>query len=227
MGSLLVFLEGDRFVAVMNRDDDISRVEGGVREFPGGVLAPIDVRSGGSWIGVNKDNVAGFLLNRYDECSLANKKSRGGIVLDVLAQGGFDLCVSYVGKMDLSCYMPFSLVLCDGKRLVKFDFNGVELLKEEVVLRDYYVLTSSSIDEDSVKKWRYDRFDEWYHGDREIINGLPKFNLLQVVGKEDYSVMVKRSKVSTLSVTKILFGNETLDMQYLALNDIKNLIVNE
>ena len=227
MCTLLILRKDKEIIAVMNRDDEKIRSEEGIREFDGGVLSPVDIRSGGTWVGVNKDNVSGFLLNRYDKCEIKTKKSRGEIVLNVLAQGGFANCASFATKMDLSSYMPFILVLLSNDKIIKFDWNGQELLKNEFELKEYYVLTSSSIEEEVVKKWRYDRFDEWYKGDREFVKGLPKFNLLQVKGHEDFSVMVEREKVFTISITKVSFVERKVDIQYLPRAEIEKLIVND
>jgi len=227
MCTLLILRKNKEVIAVMNRDDEKIRREEGVREFEGGVLSPVDVRSGGTWVGVNKNNVSGFLLNRYDKCEIKIKKSRGEIVLNALAKGGFENCSSFVGEMDLSSYMPFILVLLSNDKIVKFDWNGQKLLKNEFDLKDYYVLTSSSIKEEMVKKWRYDRFDEWFNGDREFLNGLPKINLLQVKGYEDYSVMVERKNVFTISITKVRFDEGQVDMQYLPRSKIEKIIVND
>jgi len=211
----------------MNRDDEKVRVEEGVSEFDSGVLSPVDVRSGGTWVGVNKIGVSGFLLNRYDKCEIQSKKSRGEIVLNVLAQGGFDKCVSFVDSLDLSSYMPFILVLYFDGSVAKFDWNGQALLKNEFELGGHYVLTSSSLEEKKVKKWRYDSFDKWYQGDREFIDGVPKFNLLQVKGHEHYCVMVERQKVCTLSITKFCFESGKVDIKYLSREEIENIIVSE
>lgn len=227
MCTLLILRKNDQVIAVMNRDDLKERVEEGVKEFDGGVLSPVDIRSGGSWFGVNKEKVCGFLLNRYDKCDIEIKKSRGEIVLKVLAKGDFEECGVFVEKMDLSCYMPFCLVLFDGVRIFKFDWNGKELEKQETILDDYFVLTSSSLNEDEVKKWRYERFDEWNLEGRKFVGGLPLFNLLQVKGHEDYSVMVKRPKICTLSITKVCFDSDRVDIEYLPREEIEKLIVND
>lgn len=227
MCTLLILRQDEKLVAVMNRDDDKARIEENVREFEGGVLAPIDVRSGGSWTAINSDRVAGFLLNRYDKCEIKSKRSRGEIVLNVLANGGFEECVSFVKSADLSCYMPFVLVLLNSEQLVKFDWNGQKLSENKIELGDYYVLTSSSIEEEVVKKYRYDRFDEWYGGDRDFVNELPKFNVTQIKDRQDYSVMVEREKVQTLSIVKVCLDKEEVDMQYLPRSEIEKLIISQ
>ena len=227
MCTLLIIKQDDKIIAVMNRDDDKTRLEEAPIEFEGGVLAPLDVRSGGSWVGRNWHNVAGFLLNRYDVCEVGNKRSRGEIVLRVLASGAFEDCVLFVQKMDLQCFMPFSLVLFDGMNICRFDWNGASLSREDRVLDDYFVLSSSSIKADDILQWRYDSFDEWNQGGRKFVGDLPVFNLLQVKGYEDYSVMVEREKVCTLSVTKLCFDSEGVAMTYLPRGEIKGLIVNE
>ncbi|MBL6664317.1 MAG: NRDE family protein [Rickettsiales bacterium] len=227
MCTLLILKQDDNAIAVMNRDDAKVRFEEAPREFEGGVSSPVDVRSGGTWIGVNKNNVSGFLLNRYDECEVDNKKSRGEIVLKVLAEGRFESCVSCVGKMDLGCFMPFSLVLFDGVRICRFDWNGSILSKEDLVLEDYFVLTSSSLKTKEIQQWRYERFNDWNKGGRKFVGDLPLFNVLQVKGCEDYSVMVERPSVCTLSITKLCFNSERVDIEYLPREEIIELIVND
>ena len=56
---------------------------------------------------------------------------------------------------------------------------------------------------------------------------LPLFNLLQLKGHEDYCVMVEREKVCTLSITKLCFDSDGVDMNYLPRKEIEKLIINE
>lgn len=225
MCTLTILKQDDNILAVMNRDDDKNRQEGEVKDL-GSVKCPIDLRSGGTWIGINNDGVSGFLLNRYDEHHIEHKISRGEIVPKVLDNGNVDDCIAFFKKMNLEKYTPFCLVLLSHETLVKFDWNGANLTQENIDLQQYYVLTSSSLKEQEVKQWRYGQFDEWWRSDKRFVNGIPTFNLKQMKGFEEYSVMVLRDKVCTLSLTKITLSKNKAQMHYLSGNEIQNLIIN-
>ncbi len=71
--------DSDRFILTMNRDDAAVRVEAPPREARTNdiaYLSPIDVRSGGTWIGVNAQGIGACLLNRYDPRAAAAVKPR-------------------------------------------------------------------------------------------------------------------------------------------------------
>lgn len=228
MCTLLILRDGDEVVATMNRDDEFSRIEGDVKNFLTNVTAPIDVRSQGSWVALNKNNVAAFLLNSYEDYQPKNLKSRGEIVLRALANGDLDQCLNFVrNDFDFKNFRPFHLHLLKGFSLFKFSFDGNDLTEQEIIIDDYYVTTSSSIKEKEVKEFRFLMFEKWQQQGRKLIDKIPQFNLLQNKGQEDYAVMVKRPKVGTLSISQIFMKNNQSILRYLPQKQFKDFVINE
>ena len=51
----------------------------------GPILAPIDLRAGGTWLGLNADGVFAAVTNRRSVFVDSDRRSRGDLVLDALA----------------------------------------------------------------------------------------------------------------------------------------------
>ncbi len=103
-------------VVAANRDEDLSRPaeppsvwdNGGVR-----VLAPRDLRAGGTWLGVNAFGVFVAITNRFTRSPNPAARSRGQLVLDALRAGSAADAAQRVGAEDPRVHNPFHLVLAD------------------------------------------------------------------------------------------------------------------
>lgn len=216
MCTLVIVKNNQKIVATMNRDDSKSRHENPITTFNNSTLSPVDIRSGGTWIGLNRDHhIAGFLLNRYDDYTPKNKVSRGSIVLDILANGDFQSCDNFI-KNDFqpTHYPPFTFLLLSNNNAIKYDWNGQKLASEIIEISDHYSLTSSSLDETAVKEYRNNAFKQWVIDGKKTYKNIPTYNLFQEKEKEDYGVFVERDKVCSLSITQITLEKDDSTIAY-------------
>lgn len=106
-------------VVAANRDEALARpaqepqltTHRGVR-----IVAPKDVRAGGTWIGVNAAGLFVALTNRFGANSSSEARSRGMLVLDMLAQPSLDAAVDTAAELAPGDYNAFHLVLADTHR---------------------------------------------------------------------------------------------------------------
>ena len=119
-------------VIAANRDEFYDRPSEGpaIRRTAGGtVLAPLDLREGGTWLGVNSRGVFAALTNRRAETDpRTDRRSRGLLVMDALEAGSaaeaadrIEERVSEGSARDSSrsstgAYNPFNLFIADLER---------------------------------------------------------------------------------------------------------------
>jgi uncharacterized protein with NRDE domain len=102
-----------------NRDEMLDRAAlGPSRHWPDRpeVVAGIDELSGGSWLGVNDHGVVAAVLNRTGSLGpLADKRSRGELVLEALDHADAGDAAGALGDIDPSAYRTFNLVIADNR----------------------------------------------------------------------------------------------------------------
>jgi len=134
MCTLAVALGVDRrwpLVVAANRDERLARPaeSWALRELPGGArgAAPRDVEAGGTWIGVGAQGLFAALTNyhvpdrRFPDPS---RRSRGELVLAVLAAGSLDAARRAVQALDAGRWNPFHLVASDGRDAFLWRHDG-------------------------------------------------------------------------------------------------------
>src|SRR3989338_323314 len=160
-------------VVAMNRDglnDRLEKPPSFLSEYPV-VFAPEDVKSGGTWIGVNEYKLFAALTNGYqpDRELIANNRSRGILVLDVLKKArNPQEAIELVNKQCSENYENsedrfkfFNLFLLSADEAFLLKYNGktdVEELKAGTFF--HY---SSGYDDGLVKKLREGRLNELFH----------------------------------------------------------------
>lgn len=105
-------------VLAANRDEMANRAwEPPARHWPDRphVVAGHDKQAGGSWMGVNDDGVAAAILNRAGTLgSLANKRTRGELVLEALDHADASAAAEAMSGLDPDAYRPFNLIVADN-----------------------------------------------------------------------------------------------------------------
>jgi uncharacterized protein with NRDE domain len=145
-----------------NRDEFYERPSEGpelIQILPVAVLAPKDLRGGGTWIGAAQGKWFVGLTNQDDCEMLMGKKSRGHVVRDVLLMGDHRQAACYLSKINPHDYNPFNLVFgrpgvlftCkvhhsapveleevkDGVTIISNDCSGAEkYFRREAAVRD-------------------------------------------------------------------------------------------
>jgi len=101
-----------------NRDEYLDRPAEGPalrtgRDGP--LLAPLDLRAGGTWWGLNRSGVFAALTNRPSASPDSSRRSRGQLVLDALAAPSARAGAEAVAALGPDLYNPFNLFLADGR----------------------------------------------------------------------------------------------------------------
>lgn len=113
-----------------NRDEFFDRPSEGpaLRPTPTGpIVAPLDVRAGGTWFGVNAQGVFAALTNRPCADADPNRKSRGHVVTDALAAGTAKEAAERLTAIGSGIHNPFNAFVADGQDAfaLVYDERGV------------------------------------------------------------------------------------------------------
>src|SRR6516225_1952760 len=92
-------------------------------------IAPVDPRSGGSWIGVNEFGVSVCLLNGKNASDrMLAVRSRGLIVRDLIWADSARECALWLNQIDLSRVAPFTVLLLQPEMPATIgEWNGENL----------------------------------------------------------------------------------------------------
>jgi uncharacterized protein with NRDE domain len=114
--------DGVPLLVAANRDERLDRPALPPRRGEAGrrrIFAPFDLTAGGTWIGVNDRGVFAGITNRFNPRGLdpgrisADRRSRGLLVLDALAEESADAAYEKLGALRGDEHNPFHLVLGD------------------------------------------------------------------------------------------------------------------
>lgn len=134
-------------VVAANRDEDLHR-EGeppSVRDNEGVmILAPRDVRAGGTWLGVNALGVFAGLTNRFTASANPSARSRGELVLDALRGATAADAAEAVSVSSPSVHNPFHLVVADT-RSAHLVWNDGRTLSRHRLQPGIHVVTERSL----------------------------------------------------------------------------------
>jgi uncharacterized protein with NRDE domain len=111
-------IPGAPLVVAANRDEyDRPSQAPAMREIRQRILvAPLDARAGGTWLGVNAQGVFAAITNRRADAPDPGRRSRGLLVLDALAaESASDAAQAALGS-PAGCYNPFNLFVADEER---------------------------------------------------------------------------------------------------------------
>jgi uncharacterized protein with NRDE domain len=114
-------IPGAPLVVAANRDEFYDRpAQGPViwNTRRGAVLAPQDLRAGGTWLGLNGSGVFAALTNRpcqAPDMPDMSRRSRGLLVLDALASASAGQAVRELEQLPEDEYNPFNLFVADAK----------------------------------------------------------------------------------------------------------------
>ena len=105
---------GAPLVIAANRDEFLDRPAEGPALRSGGVVAPRDLREGGTWLGLNRHGLFAGLTNRAGRPRDPMRRSRGHVVLEVLREA--DSAAAAARRMERlpdRAYNAFHLLLAD------------------------------------------------------------------------------------------------------------------
>jgi uncharacterized protein with NRDE domain len=102
-------------VVAANRDEFHERPTEGpaLREASISVVAPLDLRAGGTWLGINEWGLFAAVTNRRCEALDASRRSRGWLVMEALAEATAERAALRFEKLPEFAYNPFNLFMAD------------------------------------------------------------------------------------------------------------------
>jgi len=107
-------------IVASNRDEFYDRAATGpmVLRVEPVVVGGRDEREGGTWFGLTPNGLFVGLTNQRSFGTRDDSlRSRGGLVLDALAEGSIDRLTDYLGRVDPASYNDFNLVFGDGEQV--------------------------------------------------------------------------------------------------------------
>jgi hypothetical protein len=211
----------------MNRDEHNSRAP----EIPpmlrrcerSGVswLAPLDGRSGGSWIGCNSHGFLACLLNGEDPPLTplhgANRFfSRGMIVPAALEHPAMNEALDWaLWNLRPLDYRPFILLLMMGNTGMQVTSKGGGKLEMEPLDGPWICVTSSTWQPQRVLPYRHNLFKAWLADGAPFLGELPAFHLSCPEEAAAMSPLVQRFDICTRSITQIeLRAGASVEMRY-------------
>ena len=114
-------------VLAANRDEALDRPAEppARRDWAGGVVAPRDLRGGGTWIGHNDHGVVATIANRWDGRETTGGRSRGLLVRDALAAESASEAVRAVERtLAEDTYDGFYLLVVDRQSAILVAYDG-------------------------------------------------------------------------------------------------------
>jgi uncharacterized protein with NRDE domain len=202
--------DGDRRLLTMNRDDAPTRTEEPPRirrTNDISYLTPLDLLSGGTWIGVNAHGVAACLLNRYDEAR-AGAQTRGAII--PLAMGGRTTseAAERVERLNHESFSPFTCLILSREHALRLDWNGRRL--ERTSLADALSMVTSSS-----WNWEAALFRRTIlQTDDDLQSALSAFHCRRDPADDDWAPLMTRRASQTMGVTQIAIEGHELEMRY-------------
>jgi uncharacterized protein with NRDE domain len=109
---------GVPLMVAANRDEYLDRPAEGpaLRWTPSGpVVAPLDSRAGGTWLGLNGRGVFSALTNLRTPNPDPTRKSRGMVVLQSLESGSAEAAADALARLPRHAYNPFNCYVADAE----------------------------------------------------------------------------------------------------------------
>lgn len=110
-----------------NRDEFYERPASGpaLRATPSGpIVAPLDLRAGGTWLGVNAQGVFAALTNRPCTAPDPTRRSRGHVVMEALAAPTAEQAAEQLAAIPAAVHNPFNVFVADGHRAFALVYGG-------------------------------------------------------------------------------------------------------
>lgn len=141
-------IEGTPIALAANRDEAYDRPSRGPRLLCAEpkVIAPVDERAGGTWLGVNDRGLAVAIANRRD--GPPGERSRGQLVRDVLTADTADEARTFLASvLGDHTYAGFHLLIVDPVDAFYVTWDGT--LEGRELTEGVHVLDNNGLDEDA------------------------------------------------------------------------------
>jgi uncharacterized protein with NRDE domain len=169
-------------------------------------LWPRDPASGGTWIGINRWDLAAVLLNRNpagDRRDVMQARSRGSIVPSLLRCARLDDAIEAARLAARGAYQPFTLLLVQEGRLVSIRNHRRRATIRVHSLMWPIVFTSSSLGDRVVQRVRRRLFATLVERSPAPLDGQRAFHRHRWPARPEISVCMSRGDAATVSRTVI------------------------
>jgi len=223
MCTLSIFRDDTTLKITMNRDERLNRAcEIAPYLWDGGIVAPQDMQSQGTWIGMHPTTQKwACLLNGYadsDQVTKANRKSRGDIIPQYLTQRLEDFH-DYI-EQHKHAFASFRLVYGDQGSIYEMTWDCEVLRDHAIEYEDGWVFrSSSSYKQEQVVSHRQGVFQNWYQDPMyDCAIGIPSFHVLCDVDDQSSSILMRRDNPdrASTSITMIEIGRGETCMHYVS-----------
>ncbi|WP_445737436.1 NRDE family protein [Mariniflexile sp.] len=220
MCTVTIFPKGNNdFVLTSNRDEAPNRLSVAPNFYTNKettLLFPMDVLSGGTWIGVSEKNRMVCVLNggfvRHDQ-QPSYRLSRGVVALDFMVSENI---LATAEDYDLEGIEPFTMVIADWNKTLRFYelvWNGAEKHIKALPLEPK-IWSSSTLYNPEMKQQRWQWFEDFKLENSLNAQALLRFHKTAGIGNQDYGVIMNRGFVKTTSITQIEKFGESFEMYY-------------
>jgi len=210
----------DGFVLTFNRDEVYNRLAKPPEQYTVDnqkLIFPKDIKSGGSWIGVNvTKSVIGCILNAKGKTPKIPSNSRGTIFIDQLIQGKVNL-----NENELHDIAPFTLLsLCLHTQVItQYHWDGLLLKGIKRTMSTPFILCSSSLYENAIMKKLKAEFNSLIARKLEIETTTSSFHKKYFFYKNHPIFLKRSSNIQTVSMTTILKNKNGLTLNYTDLSE--------
>ena len=132
---------GTPLVVGANRDEFLDRPTEGPalrRTDFGSIVAPRDIRAGGTWLGLNAHGLFAAVTNRPAGKLDSQRRSRGHLVVDALRSRSAAQAIEELDNLSAETYNPFNLLVADREQVHAITYREtprrVELVSPVIVL---------------------------------------------------------------------------------------------
>jgi uncharacterized protein with NRDE domain len=119
-------IAGAPLVVAANRDEFHDRPAEGpaIRMTPEGrIIAPLDRRAGGTWLGIGPQGMFAAVTNVSAAAPDPGRRSRGHLVIEALAHASAGEAAEAVEKLPMGLYNPFNLFVADRDEAFAFTYE--------------------------------------------------------------------------------------------------------
>ncbi len=213
-------VNNNNFILTSSRDVPFSRekakfpkmyIENGIE-----LYYPKDGQAGGTWIGTSEKKRLICLLNggfKNHQQQDLYARSRGLIVKDLLKT---DDITKACKEIDLEDVEPFTLVIVEwDHHLFLFEFVWDGNKKHLRILpKEPKIWSSSTLYSAKMKELRLQWFSEWINNKEVKEESILEFHHKAGIGDPKIDIIMKRSKVGTVSITQVLKNKDRIQWSY-------------
>ena len=189
------------------------------------IVAGVDGREGGTWLGANRDNLLIAITNREEKGRGGKKRSRGILMMEALRQDQPEKVQSLL-KKESKYYRPFNLFYGNLSVAYFSSWNGKRLATEKLETGHHVITTGNLDDRKDPKVKRAFELIEKQHDPMIPLDILPTdyrdlfFRLIQVAkdhepGKDLAETLCRHAKLSkTVSSSLFALGSRGVFYSY-------------